>query len=169
MKHISRSILDKKDLKKNENPPKFGSIDIHSKLTIDELNELSNKYNDLWKSDRFCDEYLKKLLPSSMLRYQNKNWNVIPLDLRLAFLTTLYQWVIKGNSKNLNNPTHNTLKGCIIWKYIAFVWKNYVKCFFCDNHVFWFCFVLLFQTTFFIVQTTFVFGFVCAFFSLLLL
>ena len=157
-KQIERSFLtEKTGLKKNERPCKFGDSTIHRKLTISEMDKLSDKYKDLWKNDVFLDEYLKKMLPSSMLKYRNEKWNVIPKNLRLSFLLKLYEWVINciNSGKKLNEPTHNTIKGFILWKYIYFIWKNYV-CFVSfvlleSNHFFsvLFCFFGVFsQTTF---------------------
>jgi hypothetical protein len=41
----------------------FGSIDIHSKLTLAQLDELAKKRNDMWHSERFVEVYLARLSP----------------------------------------------------------------------------------------------------------
>ena len=129
-KQIERSFLTEKKggLSKNERPCKFGDSTIHRKLTILEMDKLSEKYADLWKDDVFLDEYLKRMLPLSMLKYRNEKWNVIPKNLRLSFLLKLYEWVIDciNSGKKLNEPIHNSIKAFILWKYVYFIWKNYV-------------------------------------------
>ena len=102
-------MTEKTGLDKNERPTKFGDSAIHRKLTIDEMDKLSKKCKDLWKSEVFLDEYLKRMLPSSMLKYRNEKWNVIPKNLRLSFLLKMYEWVLNciNSGKKLNEPTHN--------------------------------------------------------------
>ena len=127
-KQIERSFLAESELQKYEHPTKFGDSEIHNKLTIDEMNELGGIHNDLWKSNKFLDLYVKKMMPSTMLKYEDESWNVVPKKMRLEFLLKLYQWVIEciNNDEKLNDPKHNTIKGYFIWKYMCFIWKNYV-------------------------------------------
>ena len=51
---------------------KFGDDSIHNKLTIDELNLLSKEYPHLWQNKSFLDTYIGKLMPSRMMKYENK-------------------------------------------------------------------------------------------------
>ena len=140
-KQIETYLNENKDKYKDENQDEIQtglvakfvherSENLFVVTTILEMDKLSDEYPQLWKSPAFLDRYVSKLMPSKLLRYDNQEWSSIPNELRFEFLSKLYKWIIESINKNskLNDAStwHNTIKGFILWKYIYFIWKNYV-------------------------------------------
>ena len=130
---ISPSLIEKVGAMISKNlandAPRFGYDSCHQNLTSEELDYLSNKHGKLWQNNRFLDAYFDKLMPSKMLRYERKDWDMIPVEMRENLIIVLYNFVMDciNNNKKLTDPTNNGVKGCILWKYINHNWTNYVE------------------------------------------
>jgi hypothetical protein len=96
----------------------FGSLQIHSRLTLAQLDELAKQRPDLWHSERFVESYLSRLLPSDevdMMKelderdaYYGRLWSVAK-NLIQAFnsrkANILYNWIQNDLKRGQFNKT----------------------------------------------------------------
>jgi len=93
------------DLKERQGAT-FGSLEIHSKLTLAQLDELAQKSAGIWRSERFVDVYLVRLLPPDEVDMATE------LDELDAYYERLW-----GVVKNLT-PDFNSRKANILCNWI---------------------------------------------------
>lgn len=98
------------DLQRREGA-QFGSLEIHNKLTLAQLDELGAKRGELWRSERFVEAYLSRLLPPDEVDLERE------LDQKDAYYTRLW-----GALQNLI-PDFNSRKANLLCNWI----KNDLK------------------------------------------
>jgi hypothetical protein len=91
-----------RDLKERDSQ-KFGSMQIHGALTLQQLDELAQKFPRVNNTTEFVDIYLKKLRPSN-----DSNWQVDE-KVYQDYLDRLWKFASQLE------PTHNSLKACVLF------------------------------------------------------
>lgn len=86
---------------KDRNSRGFGRINIHNRLTQDQLDQLGQRMPKLRNQTNFVNAYMGKLRPSNDIDWINR------LDEQTRFLDRLWSYV------ETLEPVHNSLKACI--------------------------------------------------------
>ena len=84
----------------------FGSLEIHRKMTLKQLDQCIKINPDLKNESAFIYSYLKRLQPENHIKIENHNSH------RENYLKRLWQFV-----ENLNN-THNSLKAHVLYYWL---------------------------------------------------
>eukprot|EP01084_Bolivina_argentea_P204949 350097_1 len=103
---------------------RYGFRNIHSELTLEQMNILKTMNNGLLNVDSFIKIYLQKLMPLELGVYIGKNWNDIPIQMRWKYIKKLYDFVNHSDFSEINN-NFTSLCAFIYYQYMIFIEQNY--------------------------------------------